>query len=148
MPRSSSDREFGFKAPGIVRILLTANADEVLKAFLTLGIDPTSDEAFAALSTAVIELIAAPVVAALEGFDLIVGTIAELVELGQTTTTSITETQLSAIANAGKIATGQVLTTKQEIEALHKAFQERMDGANAEFPQFVWPATPGVFEAA
>lgn len=38
MPRSAADRAFGFKATGLLRILLAADPDELLKALDELGI--------------------------------------------------------------------------------------------------------------
>ena len=39
MPRSASDRKFGFKAPGLVRILTGADIQEVQKALEELGLE-------------------------------------------------------------------------------------------------------------
>jgi len=41
MPRSRTDRSFGFRAPGLIRILIAADPEEVLKAMEALGIQLT-----------------------------------------------------------------------------------------------------------
>lgn len=149
MPRQASDREFGFRAPGLARILVASDANEVLTALLTLGIDPTSEEAFEALVEAVVELVAAPVLTVLTTFDNALANIAAMVQIGENFVGRVDETlDIGALRSAGAIASGLVLTTKVEIEALQFAFQERMNDAEAIYPQFVWPATPGVFEEA
>ncbi len=44
MPRSTADRQFGFKAKGLVRILLGADLQEVIQALEELGIIPPEEE--------------------------------------------------------------------------------------------------------
>lgn len=41
MPRSATDRGFGFRAEGLVRILLKADLSEVLRALEQIGIEPS-----------------------------------------------------------------------------------------------------------
>ena len=149
MPRPARDRAHGFRAPGIVRILTAADPDDVLSALLLLGIDPQSQEALETLSEAVVELWARPVLAVLTVYDNIVAQIGAMLQVGENFVGRVDERlDIEGLRNAGAIASGLVLTNKAEIEELRISFQERMDDAEVEFPQFVWPATPGVFEEA
>ena len=150
MTRSSADRGFGFRASGIARILTTADADEVLRALLLLGIDPQSEDAFTSLTESVVAIWAKPVGAVLAMFDTIVATIDEIVEIadGRITPLPGHDPAWETVLSAGTLAKRNTLATRGELEELQISFQRRMDEANAEYPQFVWPATPGVFEEA
>lgn len=56
MPRSAANRQFGFKAPGLVRILTAADIDEVRLALQELAIEPDRS----GVATAVRNLLRAP----------------------------------------------------------------------------------------
>ena len=62
MPRSSADRAFGFKAAGLLRILLAADPEELLKALDQLGISVVKPTGIFAAIRALAETFAGPAV--------------------------------------------------------------------------------------
>jgi len=150
MPRTSENRAFGFRAEGIVRILTTANPNEVLTALLLIGIDPRMPDAFDVLLEIAVDIIATPFVDLIKFFDTAVKAVDALTEIADTLNTrhhGVVAGE-SSVQRAGRIARNNVLVTQEEIERLQKQFQERMKNAKLQFPPIVLPASPGIFEQA
>lgn len=66
MPRPAADRAFGFKAPGLVRILLAADPEELLKALEELGLVAKAPESISAIIEGVVGELLGPVVQAID----------------------------------------------------------------------------------
>lgn len=145
MPRTATNRSFGFRSPGLVRILTAADADEVLTALEILGISP---ERPATLEQALGDVVNIGVehvfrwVGALQTITSVVEHMDALVSAySQEVDPSPAIEQLRASTNTTRAL---AIASMHRWEELRDEFTERMLAAKVQNPEVAWPPMPGI----
>lgn len=150
MPRSATKRNFGFRSPGLVRILTAADPDEVLTALEILGISPERPETLEQALENVVMIAVAQVV----GW---VGPLADLVELASLAqdlasdasgvpaarTETREEYTRRMIAGTNRVR-AIAIESLDRFEDLREDFIASMLGAKVQNPEVAWPPMPGI----
>jgi hypothetical protein len=148
MARSADDRKFGWKAPGITRVLLASDPQEVLKALLNIGIDPRTPSALGEVVELILlqnKLVSA-VYTGVQALDLAFRTYEDITagKVGD----RHTEEHEDRLRRNSKIFRNKVLASAAELKKIRDDFRRSMDAVDLKYPKLISPATPGVFEEA
>lgn len=145
MPRSAANRKFGYRSPALVRILTSADADEVLTALEILGISPERPETLEQALENVVLVVVEQVVAW-------VGPLNDLIDVVTTLDGMVAsysqERDPSPLVEQIRVQTNTVraiaIRSMEGFKQIRDDFTTRMLAAKVQNPTVAWPEMPGI----